>query len=190
MFIKSIFIQLGVTGSALSDVKDSISTVSSSTSKGYTKISVNKTALVIQPYIAVAQLKGVYKVEQREKTLISKVDSSIHYPVYCCKGDVQKTKPLYKQQEKLKEKQIVVSQAQRGAIIGTLSFREISETEFKKRHGTELFIPNCTQRLEIVDRIEFAHPIDMGKQVSWPGFVSIPDAVYKKVVEQVLLCRD
>jgi len=110
--------------------------------------------------------------------------------LYCCKGDVKESQSLYKQQDKLKKEHIIVSQAQRGAIIGTLSFREISEKEFRKRHGMELFIPNCAQRLEIVERIEFAQPIDIGKRVYMPGFVSIPDEVYKKVVEQVFLCRD
>jgi len=110
--------------------------------------------------------------------------------VYCCKGDVKESQSLYKQQDKLKKEHIIVSQAQRGAIIGTLSFREISENEFRKRHGIKLFIPNCAQRLEIVERIEFAQPIDIGKRVYMPGFVSIPDEVYKKVVEQVFLCRD
>ena len=153
-------------------------------------VHIHTCALVVQPYFAVAQLKGVYKVEQRKKTIIRNVNSSMHYPVYCCKGDVSKSQTLYTQQEKLKKKTIVVSQAQRGAIIGTLSFREISEKEFKERHGTELLIPNCAQRLEIVERIEFAQPIDIDKRVSFPGFVSIPDAVYKKVVDQFFRCRD
>ena len=98
----SQFFFLQESGRALNNATDSIS-AQTSKSKGKTMISVNKCALVVLPYFAVAQLKGVYRVEQRKKTLIRYVDSSIHYPVYCCKGDVKESQSLYKQQDKLKK---------------------------------------------------------------------------------------
>lgn len=131
-------------------------------------------------------------MEQRKKTLISIVDSNVHYPLYCCKGDVVCTKsiPLYNQQEKLKNMNVTVSDDQRGAIIGTLAFREISEIQFKERFGIGFLLPNCIQRLEIVHRVKFPKPIPLGIKVNWPGFVKLPEDVYEHAVDQFYRCRN